>query len=340
MKKLITILAGSVLLMSIFASTTFAAEQSFSLSIYSTPLASNGYTDYSGGVLNTSIGQTVSFTRVVASQGVTNISWEWNFDKNYLDCAAYPEFDSDTLKCEVLAEGSTGVNIRMSPVMADGNTWGHTSNTIQLKISGQLPPKISYKEVEILDDYSSYKSSFPDLELKTLIGKAAAELWRRDIISGYPDGEFKAYNRVNRAEATKFLVNAKFGGPNNSNGKTFPDVPNDAWYKAYVTSATSAGIMTGYPNGTFGPGNQINTAEFMKMITLTFNLPLNIPHNYKDVSSDAWFSAYAGAAQEYNLFPLRASDYLEAGKLMSREEVAIAIYQYYKYEWDIITTVQ
>ncbi len=329
MKKLITILAGSVLLMSIFASTTFAAEQSFSLSIYSTPLASNGYTDYSGGVLNTSIGQTVSFTRVVASQGVTNISWEWNFDKNYLDCAAYPEFDSDTLKCEVLAEGSTGVNIRMSPVMADGNTWGHTSNTIQLKISGQLPPKISYNNLEPLYDFSLYNSPFPDLLLTSLVGRAAAELWRRDIISGYLDGEFKAYNRVNRAEATKFLVNAKFGGPNSNNGKTFSDVPNDAWYKAYVTSATSAGIMTGYPDGTFGPGNEINTAEFMKMITLTFNLPLNLSHKYTDVPANIWYSAYAGAAQEYELFPLRSSTKLEPGKIMTREEIAIAIYSYH-----------
>ncbi len=342
MKRTSKLLIAMLLTVLTLSGTAMAATQSFAVYIFSTPLASNGHTGNSGGVLNTSIGSTVDFTRVIEAQGVVNNSWEWNFDSNYLDCAAYPEFDSDTLRCEVIAEGSTGVNIHMSPQMEDGSTWDHTSNTIQLEMGGNLPPKISYDHFSLLEfDDTNYSSPFPDLGLSTLVGKAATELWRRDIISGYPDGEFKASNEVNRAEAAKFLVNSKHGGPlSNISVKNFSDVAAFSWFAAYVMTAYSENVIQGYADGTFRPGNQINTAEFMKMITLTFNLPLNIPHNYKDVSSDAWFSAYAGAAQVYNLFPLRASDYLEAGKLMSREEVAIAIYQYYKYEWDIITTVQ
>lgn len=230
----------------------------------------------------------------------------------------------------------------MWPKMLDGTTWSHNSNSIELNISGSLPPlppKIAYNYMQILDNIEDYTSPFPDLNLTTLLGKAAAELWRRDIISGYLDGQFKSANHVNRAEAAKFLVTAKYGGPLSSDyTPPFSDVPSDVWFTKYVNTAHIHSIIDGYQDGSFGPGNTVNTAEFIKMIALTFKLPQSLPYTYWDVSDDQWFAPYAGAVQVYNLFPLRSSNNLDPGQLMTREEVAIAIYQYYKYQWDLITT--
>lgn len=43
--------------------------------------------------------------------------------------------------------------------------------------------------------------------------------------------------------------------------KLFPDVPENTWYTNAVTSLSEKGIMNGYPDGTFGPEDNVNRAE-------------------------------------------------------------------------------
>ncbi len=47
--------------------------------------------------------------------------------------------------------------------------------------------------------------------------------------------------------------------------KIFSDVPEDAWYKDAVMSLSEKGIITGYPDCTFGPGKTVNRAELAVM---------------------------------------------------------------------------
>lgn len=44
-------------------------------------------------------------------------------------------------------------------------------------------------------------------------------------------------------------------------GKIFPDVPADSFYADAVANLSEKGIINGYPDGTFGPGNSVNRAE-------------------------------------------------------------------------------
>ncbi|MBT3835505.1 S-layer homology domain-containing protein, partial [Candidatus Peribacteria bacterium] len=133
---------------------------------------------------------------------------------------------------------------------------------------------------------------------------------------------------VNRAEAAKFLLLARYGTvadvPNNGN---FPDVLDGQWYTKYVVIAADKGIISGHPDGTFRPADTVNTAEFLKMLSLTFALQLNLSHSFSDVLSQDWFASYAGIAEKYDLFPGRSA-YLNPGDPLTREEVAVTIYQY------------
>lgn len=43
--------------------------------------------------------------------------------------------------------------------------------------------------------------------------------------------------------------------------KLFPDVDENAWYADAVASLSEKGIIEGYPDGTFGPNNNVNRAE-------------------------------------------------------------------------------
>lgn len=190
-----------------------------------------------------------------------------------------------------------------------------------------LPPA-GYED-EVLVNTVIYENPFPDTDMDSVEGRAAAELYRRAVIGGFPDGEFKGSRSVNRAEAAKFLLLARHGNiPEISNNSRFPDVMDSQWYTRYVVAASVLGVIDGHPDGLFRPGNTVNTAEFLKMLTLNFELDTNLSHSYRDVYGSAWYSKYAGIAERYELFPDRHAYYLDADRELTRDEVAVAIYQY------------
>ncbi|MCF7847137.1 MAG: S-layer homology domain-containing protein [Candidatus Gracilibacteria bacterium] len=159
--------------------------------------------------------------------------------------------------------------------------------------------------------------------------QAAEELQRRNIIQGRPDGRFDGTAPVNRAELSKFLLLSQNISPRNlRNQGTFSDVPQGAWYEKYVMEAADRGILSGYPDGRFLPAQTVNTAEFLKMFVKTFSLEEDLPHEFWDVPEGAWFASYAGVVPRYQLFPRRNSRSLEPARDMTRNEVAVAIYQY------------
>ncbi|MDF2379288.1 MAG: S-layer homology domain-containing protein [Candidatus Gracilibacteria bacterium] len=180
--------------------------------------------------------------------------------------------------------------------------------------------------------FTEAENPFPDNNIRSLSGKAATELNVRGVLKGYPDGEFKGNNPVNRAEASKFLLESR----NQIISETlpanpFPDVINSEWYAKYVLKCAELEIIKGYPDGTFKPTNQVITAEFLKMLALTFQLETDLPYTYedKDEYGDGWFWKYAGAAQKYDLFPHRTKK-LRPTVSVTRSEMAVAIYQYLK----------
>jgi hypothetical protein len=173
------------------------------------------------------------------------------------------------------------------------------------------------------------ESPYPDVDAFSLEGKASAYLWERNIMIGLPNGTFGGDQAVNRAQAAKILLIAgQKKVLNMRNVGIFTDVPDGQWYTQYVLSAGIHEIISGYQDRSFRPANTINTVEFLKMLSLTFNLPAFTPHDYLDVSPSDWFNRYAGIAQTYDLFPLKDRRMLSPGSPITRREAAIAIYQY------------
>ncbi|MDD5074736.1 MAG: S-layer homology domain-containing protein, partial [Candidatus Peribacteraceae bacterium] len=168
---------------------------------------------------------------------------------------------------------------------------------------------------------------FSDVDPLTEDGRAAIYLYNEQIAGGFPDGQFKGDRLVNRAEASKFVLNA-IGAEVPTylrNGGMFRDVFEDAWYTRFVRKAADLGIITGDEGKqTFRPGDGVNTAEFLAILSRAFKLDTNLPHQFTDVSENDWFSPYAGIAWKYQLFPNRGSS-LQAGKTLNRYEVAVAI---------------
>gem|GEM_PF-3603174 len=219
--------------------------------------------------------------------------------------------------------------ITIRPTCASNSSAGAASSGMRSAIAA---PSSSFRSSQARQEEShsslrSYANVFSDITSLGIKREAAAHLYDEGIISGYPDGEFKGAQPVNRAEAAKFLLNATEDSVEDKpSNNLFPDVPNGQWFTQYVVRCFEKGIIKGHPNGYFKPADTVNTAEFLKMINHAFALPTELPYTYADVSNNDWFALYAGAAQEYDMFPDRTTQ-LDPSRPMSRFDVAIAIHQ-------------
>ncbi|MBI4127405.1 septal ring lytic transglycosylase RlpA family protein [Candidatus Peregrinibacteria bacterium] len=74
-----------------------------------------------------------------------------------------------------------------------------------------------------------------------------------EIISGYPDGDFKPSKTVNRAEALKMLLKAR--------GVEIPDPESGDWYKKYLDYATENALIAD-----FAPDGEISRGEMSEII--------------------------------------------------------------------------
>lgn len=92
-----------------------------------------------------------------------------------------------------------------------------------------------------------------------------------DKKEGVPTGYFRPQDSLNRAEATKMLINAAAVAEDLSGAPHFPDVVSSDWFYNFVETAFNAGVVSGYPDGNFRPGNTINRAEAAKMVYLSMN---------------------------------------------------------------------
>ena len=93
-------------------------------------------------------------------------------------------------------------------------------------------------------------------------------------IIGYPDGTVQPNGQITRAEATTIffrLLTEESRSANLTKTNGYTDVAFDAWYNTAVSTMAKAGIVDGYPDGTFGPQRDITRAETMTLVNRVLN---------------------------------------------------------------------
>ena len=79
------------------------------------------------------------------------------------------------------------------------------------------------------------------------------------IMTGDETGNLNLSSLVTRAEFVTMAVKATPGGDQIGQSATspYPDVPRSYWAAGYVSAGVSAGLISGYTDGTFRPDNNI-----------------------------------------------------------------------------------
>ena len=149
--------------------------------------------------------------------------------------------------------------------------------------------------------------------------EAIAELKYRNVISGYPDGTFKPFKTINRAEFTKIVIGAT--EPKLKGSNCFPDIA-DEWFAPYVCTAKNNYVIAGYPDGKFKPENEINVAEALKIVFNAFKIWVR-PAD----SAEEWYAPYVEYARDNDLY---LETFTSSAKNITREEMAELVYRLMK----------
>lgn len=116
---------------------------------------------------------------------------------------------------------------------------------------------------------------------------------------------------------------------------SFTDVPSDHWSYNAVSVLASAGIVSGYPDGSFGATSSITRAEFAKLVCTAFGIP-SLKAEFADVAEDAWYNGYVGGGAKYGLIN-GYGDNFGPNDNISRQDAAVIIYRALKNEGIVLS---
>lgn len=156
----------------------------------------------------------------------------------------------------------------------------------------------------------TWTTGLPDIDVVIVYPKTDLILNTTDhnaYIVGYPDGTVRPDGRITRAEVVTILdrlmkdqVKARFSSKPTVK---FSDVSSSAWYYDAVQMCAKAGIVSGYPDGSFKPDQAVTRAEFFKMVAMLYSDTLNTPITggiFNDINGH-WAEKYINLLQKLGI---------------------------------------
>ena len=122
------------------------------------------------------------------------------------------------------------------------------------------------------NEIQTANNSFSDVSTDDWYNESVSTMANGKYITGYPDGTFGGNKNITRAEFVAMLV--RFIGVQNEDC-SFIDVSRDYWAYGCIATATKAGWIAGYTDGTFKPEQPITRAEAMTIINRVLNRGVN-----------------------------------------------------------------
>ncbi len=142
--------------------------------------------------------------------------------------------------------------------------------------------------LNIVNTYRAYQPSTPGVTKPALNTDD-----HYAYVMGYPDGTVQPGGYITRAEAStiffRLLTDAtreEYWAVSNE----YTDVKDGDWYNNAISTLSNAGIVSGYPDGTFRPNAPITRAEMSKIIALFAKLD-KTNDRFTDIAGH-WAEAY------------------------------------------------
>jgi len=149
-------------------------------------------------------------------------------------------------------------------------------------------------------------NTFTDVNSDSWYVQGVCYLTKIGILKGYSDSTFKPDQPITRAEFTD--ITARFSPILSENSSPFNDVETDYWAFNYIVTAYEKGWITGYPDGTFKPDDNITRAEAVTIVNkmlgrrlLESDVPSALDDTYADLPVSYWaFADIIEASYEHD----------------------------------------
>jgi hypothetical protein len=106
----------------------------------------------------------------------------------------------------------------------------------------------------------------------------------------------------------------------------FSDVSTSYWGYDAISSLSSKGIVSGYPDGTFKPNATITRAEFATMLVKALGLDTTgTTGEFTDVTADSWYYGSVNAAVSAGLASGMGNNLFAPNALITREQMSVMV---------------
>jgi hypothetical protein len=155
---------------------------------------------------------------------------------------------------------------------------------LDFDLSGAVPP-IRVKLTNINDREWIPFNDIKGIEQEEYI----THLHDAGILNGMPDGSFKPYSNITRAEFMVLVVKALNIEGKAENTEGFTDIEGH-WAKEIILVASKHGLISGYGDKTIRPDNPISLAEVSSVISRAFEFKTAKNGIYQKLKRDKWYS--------------------------------------------------
>ena len=142
------------------------------------------------------------------------------------------------------------------------------------------------------------------------------------IIDGYTDGSFQPQGTLTRGAAAKIIACMMLGKTTaealGTQAAPFKDVPVGSTFAGYIAYCSESGIIDGYSDGTFRPGNTLTGFAFLKMLLTALGYDSAIEGFANNAN---WTVNVAGRAIEAGL--TKGNENFVGTKAATREEACL-----------------
>ena len=191
-------------------------------------------------------------------------------------------------------------------------------------------PGTGRRPVMTFSDVASGYWAYDDLSLAVALG------W----VSGYPDNTFRPTATLTRADFVTLLARLSGEDLSGCTGSMFPDVTPGKYYAPSVVWAVRVGIVSGFPDGTFRPNENVTRQQMAHIMRLYLR------HKGTDVSRIApeierqiadldmigkWALDDVLFCYGENLLQGRSGSFVPAGTA-TRAEAAVVLTRLFRYE--------
>ncbi|WP_309089177.1 S-layer homology domain-containing protein [Domibacillus sp.] len=132
-------------------------------------------------------------------------------------------------------------------------------------------------------------AQFPDVKTSHRAYEAVEAMSKAGVITGFPDGTFKQYQSVTRAESA-ILIGRALGIKVSTSTKTFTDLPSTSRAYPYVAELMKRGIFS--DSSRFYPERPLSRSEMAIILTRAFELPASSAMPFTDVSPTHGAASY------------------------------------------------